>query len=127
MLGSYVVRGDFTLPSDMGPGRHDVAYFPNPDSIPETHFAIAHQAAPHLYRPTWHVGHLVFQGGVPNLKRSSMTGGGFVPQRDGYAGKEGPSWQPYATPVVSAVGGGSLPSRSNFLTSLFGGRVGPNQ
>lgn len=91
-----------------------------------THNAIAAQQAPTYYRPVWHVGHLVFQGGVPNLKRSSMTGGGFIYQR-GYRGHEGPSIQPYATPVSSASGSGFTPSRPNFLTALFGGRNGPNQ
>lgn len=91
-----------------------------------THNPIAAQEAPQYYRPVWHVGHLVYQGGVPMLRRSSQTGGGFLYQRMP-RGREGPSWQPYATPVSSQVGSGSLPSRSNFLTALFGGAVGPNQ
>lgn len=93
----------------------------------DTHNPIAAQEAPQFYRPVWHVGHLVYQGGVPALRRSSQTGGGFIPVHDGYAGREPPSWQPYATPVTSQVGSGQLPSRSNFLTALFGGAVGSNQ
>lgn len=91
-----------------------------------THNPIAAQMAPVYWRPVWHVGHLVYQGGVPMLRRSSQTGGGFLPMKD-YAGHEGPSWQPYATPVTSSVGSGALPSRPNFLTALFGGAVGSNQ
>lgn len=91
-----------------------------------THNPIAAQEAPEYYRPVWHVGHLVYQGGVPALRRASLTGGGFIYERD-YAGREGPSWQPYATPVTSQVGSGTLPSRANFLTALFGGAVGANQ
>lgn len=92
----------------------------------ETHAPIAAQQAPLWYRPVWHSGHLVFQGGVPNLKRSSLTGGGFIYKRDLF-GKEGPSWQPYATPLSSMAGSGIVPRRANFLTALFGGAVGPNQ
>lgn len=83
---------------------------------------VAEQHAPLWYQPVWHVGHLVFQGGVPRLKASSMTGGGFIPQRQ-WAGREAPSWQPYATPISSQVGGGTVPARPNFLTALFGGRI----
>lgn len=86
-----------------------------------THHPIADQTEPRWYRPVWHVNHLVFQGGVPRLKRSSLTGGGFLPIRD-MAGHESPMWQPYATPVISQVGGGLMPSRPNFLTALAGGR-----
>lgn len=94
---------------------------------------IAHQYAPSLYRPVWHVGHLVFQGGNPNLKQSSMTGGGFIPAGRQILsglptrGHESPSWQPYATRVGSMTGSGFTPARSNFLTRLFGGAVGRNQ
>jgi hypothetical protein len=77
------------------------------------------QMAPLYYRPVWHVGHLVYQGGVPKLKRSSLTGGGFIYGRD-LAGKEAPGWQPYATPVADFVGGGLIPSRPAFLTGLGG-------
>lgn len=79
----------------------------------------ADQALPSRWRPIWHVGHLVFQGGVPILKRSSMTGGGFIPARS-FAGREAPSWQPYATPVSSALGPGFFASRPPFLTPLAG-------
>jgi hypothetical protein len=82
------------------------------------------QQAPLYYRPVWHVGHLVYQGGIPKLKRSSMTGGGFIPVRQ-WAGREPPSIQPYATPVTSMTGGGKIPDRPNFLSALFGGAVGP--
>lgn len=82
------------------------------------------QTTPLYYRPVWHVGHFVYQGGVPKLKRSSMTGGGFIPVRQ-WRGKEPPSIQPYATPVGSFVGGGKVPDRPNFLTALFGGKTGP--
>lgn len=82
------------------------------------------QQAPLYWRPEWLAGHLVYQGGVPILKRSSMTGGGLIPARQ-WRGREPPSIQPYATPVASYVGGGSLPSRPNFLTALFGGQTGP--
>lgn len=97
-----------------------------------THDPRAHQFAPEYYRPVWHVEHLVYQGGVPMLKRSSMTGGGFIPHKPGQIGlatrgREAPSWQPYATPVSSMSGSGLTPSRVNFLTRLFGGRQGYNQ
>lgn len=98
-----------------------MAYLPPGSVAPlATHNPAAHQAAPAWWRPVWRVGHLVFQGGVPRLKASSLTGGGFFPMKD-FAGKEAPSWQPYATPVSSQVGGGSLPSRPNFLQPLAGG------
>lgn len=86
-----------------------------------THHPVADQSAPQLYRPVWHVGHLVYQGGNPKLKRSSLTGGGFIPMRDPPMGHEMPSWQPYATPVASAIGSGFFASRPNFLTPLGGG------
>jgi hypothetical protein len=82
---------------------------------------VAKQQPPLFWRPIWHVAHLVYQGGNPILKRSSLAGGGFLPQRD-LAGKEQPGWQPYATPVISAVGSGFLASRVNFLTALSGGQ-----
>jgi len=86
-----------------------------------------YQHTPLYYRPVWHVGHLVYQGGVPFLKTSSMAGGGFIPYRDGYAGKEPPAWQGYATPLSSMVGGGSMPRRPNFLMRLLGGAVTTGQ
>ena len=94
---------------------------------------VANQYEPQWYRPVWHVGHLVYKGGIPALKRSSMTGGGFIPAGRQILiglptrGEEGPSWQPYATPVGSMTGSGCAPSRPNFLTRLFGGAVGSNQ
>jgi hypothetical protein len=81
--------------------------------------APAAQALPAYYRPVWHVGHLVYQGGIPRLKASSSTGGGFLPLRD-LAGREQPSWQPYATPISSAIGSGVFPQRPNFLSPLGG-------
>jgi hypothetical protein len=101
-----------------------------------THNGRAHLVAPEYYRPVWHVGHLVYQGGVPNLKRSSLTGPGFIPQNAAHAymggglatrGHQQPSWQPYATPVSSQTGSGFAPSRPNFLTRLFGGAIGASQ
>lgn len=89
-----------------------------PPVLKDHHPAVA-QAAPKYYRPVWHVNHLVYQAGCPILKRSSMTGGGFLPMKD-FAGHEAPGWQPYATPVSSQIGGGQLPSRVNFLTLLGG-------
>jgi hypothetical protein len=80
---------------------------------------LASQYAPLYFTPRWHVGHLVFQGGNPRLPMASMSGGGFLPQRD-LAGHEQPSWQPYATPVSSLFAGGVLPSRPNFLQPLLG-------
>ena len=84
---------------------------------------VAQQWEPAWFRPVWHVEHLVYKGGIPSLKRSSMTGGGFLPVRQ-WRGKEPPSLQPYATPVTSVVGGGVMPNRPNFLTSLLNGTVG---
>lgn len=94
---------------------------------------VAQQFAPSWYQPVWHVGHLVYKGGIPSLKRASLTGGGFIPAGRQVMlglptrGHEGPSWQPYATPVSSQSGSGFTPSRPNFLTALFGGAVGSNQ
>lgn len=96
---------------------------PTLDLPPAVDSPASPQTAPLYYRPVWHVGHLVYQGGVPILKRSSMTGGGFLPVRQ-WRGKEPPSIQPYATPVTSAVGSGLLPKRPNFLTALLNGTVG---
>lgn len=109
-------RMGFGSPGIEGPVRDWASYHP----------AVAQQP-PARYRPTWHVGHLVYQGGVPILKRSSLTGGGFYPVRDGFAGREAPGTQPYVTPVSSMMGSGTMPSRPNFLTRLFGGASGPNQ
>jgi hypothetical protein len=89
-----------------------------------THHPIADQQPPALYKPVWHVNHLVYQGGVPRLKQASLTGGGFLPMRD-FAGREAPSWQPYATPVVSQIGAGFFPARSNFLQPLSGAQTVP--
>jgi hypothetical protein len=83
------------------------------------HIPTADMAPPALYTPVWHVGHLVYQGGVPRLKASSLTGGGFLPRKD-FAGKEAPMWQPYATPLVSVTGAGFAPSNPNYLLPLGG-------
>jgi hypothetical protein len=88
--------------------------------IPRHGHPIDNQAAPERYQPVWHVNHLVYQGGTPRLKAASMTGGGFLPQRSP-AGREQPSWAPYATPIHSAVGAGFFAARPNFLTALSGG------
>ena len=91
-----------------------------------THHPIADQAVPAYWRPRWHVGHLVYQAGVPKLKMSSLTGGGFLAENlSSYAGREAPSWQAYSVPVVSAVGAGLIPSRPNFLTGLSNGTSTP--
>jgi hypothetical protein len=84
------------------------------------HHPAADQSAPAWWRPVWHVAHLVYQAGVPRLRASSQTGGGFLPRKD-FAGREAPMWQPYATPVSSQVGGGFAPSRPAFLQPLAGG------
>jgi hypothetical protein len=84
-----------------------------------THNPAVDQAMPRVWRPLWHVGHLVYQAGVARLKTSSLTGGGFIPQRS-LSGGQGGSLQSYYTPVASAIGGGQLPSRPNFLTPLLG-------
>ena len=94
---------------------------------------VAQQWEPAWFRPVWHVENLVSKGGIPALKRSSMTGGGFIPAGRQILiglptrGEEGPSWQPYATPVNSMTGSGFAPSRPNFLSRLFGGALGSNQ
>ena len=94
---------------------------------------VAQQWAPTWYRPVWHVEHLVYKGGNPSLKRSSMTGGGFIPAGRQILlglptrGMEMPSWQPYATPISSMSGSGFTPARPNFLQRLFGGAVGRSQ
>jgi hypothetical protein len=83
------------------------------------------QYAPTRWRPEWTRESLVFQGGFPKLKRSSMTGGGFIPAKT-FAGKEALMWQPYATPVSSVTAGGQLPSRPAFLTALLDGTATGN-
>lgn len=82
---------------------------------------------PRYYRPVWHPGHLVYQGGVPFLPPSPVNGGGFFPKQDAYRGNEGAAMQTYATPVSSVVGAGSLPSRPNFLMRLLGGLFSQGQ
>lgn len=85
------------------------------------HHPIDHLTAPTRNRPSWYVPMLVFQGGTPNLSRSSWAGGGFLPMKT-LRGRETPGWQPYAQPLASQVGGGMVPTRPNFLTALLGGR-----
>ena len=80
------------------------------------------QWAPLNWRPEWRVAHLVFQGGVPVLKTSSMTGGGFMPVKQ-FAGRQAPLTQPYVTPLSSIAAGGFVPARPNFLQRLFGGQT----
>lgn len=102
-------------------GSHETPYQgSSPVGDWTTHRPVADQRAPLYWRPVWHVGHLVFQGGIPTLKRSSLTGGGFLPMKD-LAGREAPSWQPYATPISSQTGGGFTPARPNFTQALAGG------
>lgn len=97
-------------------------------TVPETYHPVLDQGLPSRYRPVWHVGHLVYQAGNPRLKRSSLTGGGFLPLGTrGTRGREAPSWQPLATGLASLTGGGIIPARPNFLTRLFGGTVAPFQ
>lgn len=78
------------------------------------------QGPPRKWRPEWTVPHLVFQDGQDRIPRYSLTGGGFIPKKS-FAGREGLLYQPYVTPLSSLVGGGQVPSRTNFLTSLFKG------
>ena len=85
------------------------------------------QHLPLYYRPVWEVGHLVYQGGIPFLPPAPLNGGGFIPYRSPPAGKEAPGWQNYVTPISSAVGGGSMPSRPNFLMRLLGGLTSSGQ
>lgn len=75
------------------------------------------------YAPQWYVGNLVFQGGNPRLRAGSMTGGGQIYGRE-YQGVFQPVQVPYATPVVSPVGGGQVLSRPSFMQALFGGAQG---
>ena len=110
------ISNRFGLPGVEGPVRDWTAYHP-----------ATVQAPPIYWRPVWHVNNLVYQGGVAILKRDSLTGGGFIPVRDGFAGKQNNVWLNYSTPVSSQVGGGALPKRPNFLTRLFGGAIGPSQ
>ncbi len=79
-----------------------------------------HQMPPRQWRPQWTVPHLVYQGGQDRIPRYSLTGGGFIPRKS-FAGREGLMYQPYVTPKSSLAGGGQVPSRTNFLTSLFNG------
>ena len=111
-----IVSNQFGMPGEEGPVRDWAKFHP-----------VAVQSAPARYRPVWHVDHLVFQAGVPVLRRDSLTGGGFLPMKDGFAGKQNNVWLNYTTPVSSQVGGGALPSRPNFLTRLLGGAIGPSQ
>jgi hypothetical protein len=88
------------------------------------HDPVADQLPPRQWRPEWTVPHLVFQGGQDRIPRYSLTGGGFIPTykgRSGFAGRESLLYQPYVTPLSSMVGGGQVPARTNFLTSLFKG------
>ena len=111
-----MLHNRFGLPGVEGPVRDWSSYHP-----------VAVQSAPEWWRPVWRVGHLVYQAGVPVLKRDSISGGGFIPIKDSFAGKQNNVWLNYETPVSSQVGGGALPKRVNFLTRLFGGAIGPSQ
>ena len=93
-------------------------------AMPVPHNPATDQFPPTKWRPEWTVPHLVFQGGQDFIPRYSLTGGGFIPNykgTTGFRGKEALLMQPYVTPISSMVGGGQVPSRTNFLTSLFKG------
>lgn len=80
-------------------------------------------AAPLRFRPEWRVGALVFKGGAPDLKASSMTGGGQIYGREFRAyGQQVIST--YTPGIASQVGGGQVPARPAFLSALFGGNQG---
>lgn len=80
-------------------------------------------AVPTRLRPQWYVGYMVFQGGVPNLRKSSMTGGGQIVAQD--LGLLHPNvMKDYTPPITSSVGGGQVASRPPFLQALFGGTQG---
>lgn len=76
---------------------------------------------PSKNRPQWYAGYLVFQNGVPMLKRSSLTGGGVIYPKD-WTGNFQPVVVVHTSPTTSLTGPGSVPSRFPFLTSLFGGK-----
>lgn len=84
------------------------------------HDPVGDQGAPRKWRPEWKVPHLVYQDGQDRIPRYSLTGGGFIPTKS-FRGREPLLWQPYVTPIASMVGGGQVPTRTNFLTSLFKG------
>lgn len=73
--------------------------------------------------PQWRVGMLVFQGGVPNLRMGSLTGGGQLVARP-LVGTFQPYIITYGTRVQSLVGGGQVAARPGFLSALFGGTSG---
>lgn len=80
--------------------------------------------APQRWRPEWLIENLVYQGGVPMLPRSSVTGGGFIPERTFYA-TEPAIWSAYATPVSAVLGGGFLPSRPYGTAPLANNTAAP--
>lgn len=80
-------------------------------------------AAPLRFVPQWRVAALVYKAGAPDLKMSSLTGGGQIYGNEYRAfGKQVIS--EYTPPIGSQVGGGQVPSQPAFLTRLFGGNQG---
>lgn len=80
-------------------------------------------AAPLRYRPEWITAFLVYKAGNPDLKMSSMTGGGQIYGREYRAfGKQ--VINDYAPGISSGVGGGQVNARPAFLAALFGGGQG---
>lgn len=76
-------------------------------------------------RPQWYVGYLTFQDGNPRLKRSSLTGSGFVYNRD-VTGKFQPVIVLQTSRTSSLTGSGLVPSRFPFLTNLLRNPSGNN-
>lgn len=82
-------------------------------------------ATPTKVKPEWTVPYLVFQGGVPRTRDNSLTGGGQIYGREFQAMfSQPPVIVPNRTPIVSLVGGGSLPSMPASLQALLGGAQG---
>lgn len=80
---------------------------------------------PSRVAPQWYVGYLTFRDGKTLLKRSSMTGGGFIYAKD-YSGNFQPVIVVHRGPSVSLTGGGILPQHMPGLTSLYSNPNGNN-
>lgn len=80
---------------------------------------------PSRNRPQWYVGYMTFQAGVPQLKRSSLTGGGQLYLHDN-PGRFQPVIVLHTSATVSNVGGGILPTQMPFLQRLFANPSGAN-
>lgn len=80
-------------------------------------------AAPTIGRPVWHVGYLVFQGGVPKTRGNSITGGGQI-----YGHELGlltaNVLKDYSTPVSAQMGSGQIVGLPPEVTVLLGGNAG---